>query len=301
MKIYSNRHIQTLFILSACMLFLNSCLKDSGPVQDFSQSPPVVSFQGNGLGNNTSTFAVLSTTDQNNPAVDSFGISLGVASLYLSKPVTVTIAADQASLDAYNTANGTSYTMLSSDQYAIQDGGSWVIPSGKNLKYFNINFFGSNIDFTKDNALALKITDAPGTTIASNLDTYILHIVLRSLYEGDYNADGTITRYSGSTEASGVVDDFPISGPMKLATVNANTVDGTLPIAGFAPVEITLTVNNDNSVTITPSVLNPGVPAQNNPAKASSYDPATKTFDIHGFYLNGAGALREFDCTLTLQ
>ena len=74
----------------------SSCLKDQGPVQDFSQSPPVISFQGNGQGTNFSAISVLPTTTQSNPLVDSIGVSLGVSSLYLSKSVDVTVTADQA-------------------------------------------------------------------------------------------------------------------------------------------------------------------------------------------------------------
>src|ERR1700680_192203 len=97
----------------------SSCLKDQGPVQDFSQSPPVISFQGNGQGTNFSAISVLPTTPQSNPLVDTVGVSLRVSSLYLSKSVDLTVTADQASLDPYTSANNTPYALLNSSAYVL--------------------------------------------------------------------------------------------------------------------------------------------------------------------------------------
>ncbi|HEV3250792.1 MAG TPA: DUF1735 domain-containing protein, partial [Puia sp.] len=191
-------------VVGSGIFSFSSCLKDLGPVQDYSQSPPVISFQGNGQGTNFSAISVLPTTTQANPLVDSIGVSLGVSSLYLSKPVDVTVTADQASLDTYNGANNTNYTLLNPNAYALANAGIWTIPAGKNLRYFNVSLIGANIDFTKSNALALKISNAPGTTIASNLNTYVLIINLKSLFENDYDISGTRTRYNGATVGSGV-------------------------------------------------------------------------------------------------
>jgi hypothetical protein len=262
----------------------SSCLKDQGPVQDFSQSPPVISFQGNGQGTNFSAISVLPTTTQSNPLVDSIGVSLGVSSLYLSKSVDVTVTADQAALDAYNSENSTNYTLLNSSAYVLANGGVWTVPAGKNLRYFSVSLIGANIDFTKSNALALKITNAPGTTIATNLNTYILLINLKSLFEDDYDISGTRTRYNGATVGSGVRDMFTISGTIHANTVSDSTIDCQAADAGLGA-NMSLQINSDNSVTVLPSILNPTTIFNfSNDGAASTYNPATKTFTLHYKY-----------------
>lgn len=266
------------------MLLFSSCLKDKGPVQDYSQSPPVVSFQGDGRGNNTGAFSVLSSTTTADPAVDTLGISLGVSSLYLKSPVSVTVTADQASLDAYNSANGTSYTLLPTNAYTLESGGTWVIPAGKNLVYFKVSFAGANIDFSKNNALVLKISNAPGAAIASNLDTYVLAINLKSIFQLQFDISGTRTRYNGPTVGSGVRDQFNIAGTIPSNTVSDSVIDVQAADAALGEF-MSLQVNSDNSVTVLPSVLNPGATGNfSNDGAPSTYDPATKTFTLHYKY-----------------
>ena len=276
--------IRALLIISSLPLFLVSCLKDKGPVQDYSQSPPIISFQGDGRGNNVGSFAVLPGATQADPGMDTIGVSLGYAALYLNKAVTVTVTPDQATLDAYNAANGTSYTLLPAAGYSLQNGGVWTIPAGKNLVYFKIAFIGANIDFSTNPALSLKISSAPGTTIASNLNTYIVPINLKSPLEDLYNITGTRTRYNGPTPASGVRDQFPISGTIYANTVSDSIIDCQAADAALGYF-MSLQINPDNSVTVLPSILNPGTTTNfSNDGAPSTWNAATKTFTLHFEY-----------------
>jgi len=188
MKFLTNTRTITLGLMGSAILLFSSCLKDTGPVQDFSTSAPVISFQTDGQGGTSTSVAVLGTSSQTSPAVDSVEVSLGVASLYLKTSVQVSVSAPQASLDAYNAANGTSYILLPAADYSIQNSGTVTIPSGKNLINFGVSFFGSSIDFTQSYALPLTITGATGggSVVASNLNVYVLIITPANQYSGNY-------------------------------------------------------------------------------------------------------------------
>jgi hypothetical protein len=181
MKFLINTKAITLGLMGSGILLFSSCLKDTGPVEDFSTSPPVISFQTDGQGGTYANVTVSKTSSQSTPSVDSVELSLGVASLYLKMPVAVSVASQQATLDAFNAANGTNFVLLPAADYALQNNGSETIPAGKNLQNFGVSFYGSSIDTTQSYALPLTITAASGggSIVASNLNQYVLIIGLQ--------------------------------------------------------------------------------------------------------------------------
>jgi Domain of unknown function (DUF1735) len=298
-KSYVTGTLSMALLLSVCLL--SSCLKDKAPGdENYSHSPALIAFQYGGFSQIPFTASLLGTP-QDSLALE---VTLSVASLTLKSDVTATIAPDDASLAAYNADTTrsnfpTTFLQLPSAMYTLSNGGKVTVPAGKQMVDLVIHFAADQIDFTQDYALALKITSAQGAAIPTNLNTAIVILKLRNKYEGNYVNTGAITRFNGSNEGSGVLDQFPAAGSSFFSTVTLTEVDGGINVPGFSPVNFTMTVNTDNSVTIGPSISNFTVNAGNNSTKPSSYDPATQTFTIHGAYLNGAGALREFDVTLT--
>jgi hypothetical protein len=300
MKFLFNTRTITLGLLGSGMLLFSSCLKDTGPVQDYSGSAPVISFQTNGQGATSTSVAVLGNSSQGSPAVDSVEVSLGAASLYLSTPVQVSVSAQQASLDAYNAANGTNYVLLPAADYAIQNNGTITIPPGKNLVNFSVSFYGSSIDFTQSYALPLTITGATGggSVVASNLNVYVLIITPANAYSGNYNASGLRTLYAGPTTASGVAGTSGISGTVALTYVSTSTSQTQL--ADLTADVMDLTVNPDNSVTVGPGSSGATFASLANDGTCT-YDPATGTFTLAYKYYNGSGNLRHIDEVLVFQ
>jgi len=300
MKFLTNTRTITLGLMGSAILLFSSCLKDTGPVQDFSTSAPVISFQTDGQGGTSTSVAVLGTSSQTSPAVDSVEVSLGVASLYLKTSVQVSVSAPQASLDAYNAANGTSYILLPAADYSIQNSGTVTIPSGKNLINFGVSFFGSSIDFTQSYALPLTITGAigGGSVVASNLNVYVLIITPANQYSGNYTASGTRTLYAGATVASGVAGTASIAGTVTMTYVT-NTTSQT-QLADLTADFMDLTVNPDNSVTVGQATSgNSFANLANN--GSCTFDPSTGIFTLSYLYYNGSGNLREITETLTPQ
>jgi hypothetical protein len=298
MKFLINTKAITLGLMGSGILLFSSCLKDTGPVQDYSTSPPVISFQTDGQGGTSTSVAVLGTSSSSSPVVDSVEVSLGAARLYLSTPVQVSVSAPQASLDAYNAANGTSYILLPAADYAIQNNGTVTMPAGKNLINFGVSFYGSSIDFSQSYALPLTITGATGggSVVASNLNVYVLVITPANAYSGNYTAAGTRTLYAGATVASGVAGQASIGGTVTMSFVS-NTVS-EVQLGDLTADFMDLTVNPDNSVTVGPASSGATFASLANDGTCT-YDPSTGIFTLAYKYYNGSGNLRHIDETLT--
>src|SRR2546421_7121989 len=97
--------IVSLTLITVLSIFLTSCLKDKGPVEDYSKSPALVGFQYSGATARPFTVSILGQS------TDTFAleVALSVASLTLNQAVTVTIVPDPPGLANYNTENGTNY------------------------------------------------------------------------------------------------------------------------------------------------------------------------------------------------
>ncbi|MBS1604696.1 MAG: DUF1735 domain-containing protein [Bacteroidetes bacterium] len=274
------------------VLLCSSCLKNNGPVQDYSQSPALVSIQGDGQ------YSGIYVTSQSvlpvGTASASVEVALSVAGLTLSTPVTATLVVDQATLDQYKAENSDpTRLLLPADNYQIANNGAVTISPGQQIVKDSITFFGNKIDFTKDYALPLLLTDGKGARIPDNLKQEVILVKLKSIYEDTYNLSGSRILYNGATVGSGVLATAGITGSAMFSTVSPNVIDGQL---ADLTSQMSLQINPDNSVTVLPSQANAG----NSFASVANdgtctYNPATKTFTLHYKYYNGAGNLRHID------
>ena len=295
----TTRTINTALIAS-CVFIFSSCLKDKAPgSENYSHSPALVSFQYSGFSAKPFIAAVLGTPQDSL----SIQVTLSVASLTLGSDVSATISQDDATLAAYNADTTTAtypttFLPLPAAQYTIENGGKVTIKAGQTSVKFSLHFAGDQIDFTQPYIVALKITSAQGATIATNLNTAVVILKLRNIYEGNYKQSGNRTLYNGPDPSTGVAAVVPLSGTVLLAT---NTT--TSLIAPAADLGTTILLEIDaatNKVTITDPANNFS-PLGNDPAEPSTYDPATHTFDLHWFYKNGSGNYRHIDQKFVLQ
>ncbi|HEY4194075.1 MAG TPA: DUF1735 domain-containing protein, partial [Mucilaginibacter sp.] len=107
----------------------------------------------------------------------------------LKTAVTVKLSVDQAALTAYNTANGTSYTLLPAADYSSTL--SVTIPAGQNLGNVVINLNTTQIDPSQSYVLPLTITDGGGQQI-SNYKTILFNFAVKNIYDGEYTVTGTM-------------------------------------------------------------------------------------------------------------
>ena len=272
----------------------SSCLKDSGPVQDFSKSPALVGFQYKG---SAAQDMVTSIPVGTNDSVG-FELTLSVASLTLSTPVTVTLALDPDSLTKYNATNGTSYTMLDPSTYTAPANLQVTIAPGQQIVPFVVHINANLVDFTTNPILIFKIASTSGATIATNLGVIIAPIKLRNPFEGTYNVTGyfvhpaaprpinqakklaTISaiRSEGNVGDLGTTFDFDVDGTNKL--VNWAPTNGTNPASGF------IYPPNDNA---SGDPNYPGVPYVSSTYN-NTYDPVKHIFWMHYGYRGAAPA-----------
>lgn len=113
-----------------------------------------------------------------------------------------------------------------------------------------------------------------------------------SQFEGDYKESGTLVRGTGAPEA--------LDADVYLSTIDANTVQAQAGKSIFNNPAILyrIQVNPDNTVTILsdPDASVTIIPQAGVP---STYNPATKTFDLH--YQYTTSALRKFDTKLVMK
>jgi hypothetical protein len=278
-----------LFALAVCSL--SSCLKDKGPVQDFSKSPALVSFQYKGSGSLDMITSVLPGT------ADSVGleVTLSTASLTLKSSVTVTLALDPDSLTSYNAVNGTSYTMLDPSAYTAPANLQVTIAPGQQIVPFVLHVNESLIDFSTDPILIFKIASAQGATIATNLSVIVVPLKLRNPYEGSY----TVTGYFFHPAAPRA-----INATKSLATISAIRSEGQVGDLGgynfqFDVDPVTNVVSNWANTGSTPAASGfingvdnaSGDPNYPGPTSGfvhttynNTYDPVAHTFWLHYGY-----------------
>ena len=266
-------------LASLTALSLSSCLKDSR-YYTFANVGALVELPleaYNGVGNLSVNALPIQSTPQIIPVV------VNLASPKpLGAPVTVTLALDQAALDAYNTANSTSYIVPPSNAYSISSF-KVTIPAGQHTANLNISVITADLDPSQGYVFPISIVDGGGQKI-SNYKTLLVSVQPKNAYDGVYSLKGYIHRDA----------DLTLGGPfaagitVPLATTGANSVSMSQVWAsgsetgGVNPIILTVDPTT-NAVTIT-SLANASL--HNIAGYPSRYDPATKTFYL-SFIWNG--------------
>jgi hypothetical protein len=274
-KFLSKVRTRNAALLALCVFVLGSCLKDKAPGnQDYSGSPALVSFQYTGNGAVPYIAAIPGTATD----TSSIEVTLSAQSVTEGFTVTLSVVPYKAGLDSFNTANGTSYVQMDPSLYTLQNGGNVTVSPGQQYVTIRINLAGNKIDFTKKNGIGLQITNAQGANIASNLNTAIVLIALKSKYEGNYHVFGT--------RIHPVLGPFTFDYIAYMSTVDGITIDGAAD--ADLQTDLQIHVNPDNSVTLSSSSpYYSGLQA----GKENDYNPATKTFVLNYFYNTGAPRL----------
>lgn len=257
-----------LAILAVTVVTFSSCLKEKYRT-DFTSVPDVVEQPYPG-------FAAKSFDLSDVPQDMDFWVNLASVNTR-SSDVTVTIAKDQAAIDEYNSANGTSFEALPDSTYTLPST-TLSIPAGTREASEKVKLFTNKIDLTHSYLFAYTITDAQGITIAENRKTTLVSILVKNAYEGDYHATGYFQHPTVPRE---------IDRDTYLYTWSANQVVKELGDLGST--QIILTINPDNTVGIAPGPGTGGTTALvhamlGDPLYNNTYDPATKTFYLHYGY-----------------
>jgi uncharacterized protein DUF1735 len=220
----------------------------------------------------------------------------------LSKSVDVTFKEDDAAIAAYNTTFGSNWVKLNATAYSIPSL-KVTIPAGTQEAYIPVKVFPDKVDLTKFNMLAFTITDASGEPVATNYQTILTPILIKNIYEDDYQVTGYFHHPSGPRG---------INMAKYFATVNDKRVEGQLGDLGgwYFRIDVNGTaLSNWEGIGATPTGANSGLMTADNPGAQpfpippapgtapwvhstynNSYDPATKTFWLHYGYVSAGGS-----------
>lgn len=193
----------------------------------------------------------------------------------LNQPLTVKVVRDTSIIGKYNRAHGGSYVELPTSAYQVlTDLNNVTFQPGEFSKAIRIRLDKNQMDLSKQYALGLRVTDASGGALASAEQGEVLYSVgVKNQYHGTYSAVGTFTHPTAGVRA--------IDEDKELQTWGATTVRAPLGDLGGSGYYMLLTVNPDNTVTVTPSGATPNIDQSWGP---NFYDPATKSFHLHYSY-----------------
>lgn len=208
-------------ILSGVILTLSSCLKNGNYYTDFSSvgasvNLPLAATNLNGVVAFSYNATVTSVT---------LPVFVDVASPSMpSSATTVTLALDTAFLSSYNTANGTSFSVLPDSVYTTS-GWTLTIPAGRRLDSMNVNLNFSKLDLS--GAYVLPITISQASVPIEQWKHLLLYISVKNQYDGVYNVTGTF-----SDAANGAFTGY-YPQTVDLVTSGPNSVDITPQLLGF--------------------------------------------------------------------
>lgn len=205
----------------------------------------------------------------------------------LTKSVSVSLKTDDALITAYNKAHTTTFVPLPTSLYKLSET-NVNMAAGDFSKNVSITFDPTKLDPTKSYALGISVASAGDYKIRNGLGSALFQIIAKNKYHGKYKAVGVFTH--------------PTAGPRDIdrikdvVTVTANSVTTELGDLGASGYTMTLTVNADNSVTVSPTGATPNI---NQSYSKNYYDPATKSFHLH--YSYNVAAPRIVQEVLTLR
>ncbi len=164
---------------------LASCVKNRNDLAtDFSNLQPLLEIRDNisGVGNDAglANFGKASLNfsgDTTDTHTQSFYVNL--ASVYqLDHDITVTLAVDQAALDAYNADpnNTVKYELFPDSLYSFAQTEA-TIKAGERVSLISVDFYYTKIDPSRSYMLPISIKDAGGINISGNFGTIYYHVI----------------------------------------------------------------------------------------------------------------------------
>lgn len=205
----------------------------------------------------------------------------------LNSTLVVKIAPNPALLAAYNSTHGTTYqtfTAYTLDPSTPFDGQLWTVTfqPGEFVKFIKISFDPTLLDLSKQYAIGFKISQAEGAFISNSKMEALVEIAVKNEYHGLYHSTGVFHHP--------VNGDRAIDEDKMLVTTGPKSVKTSLGDVGGLGYQMILTVNANNTVTITPAGVTPNVDQS---WGANYYDPVTKTFHLHYSYNTAAPRIIE--------
>jgi hypothetical protein len=286
-------NIKSLFLLGCLGLLAGACNKPA-PIH-LAQEGTI--YMPQAYSTNGSLTLLLSDSAQ---AV-TFGAAYGGLE-YAPKNIDVSFIVDTADIAAYNAANGTSYLPLPSSAYTVSSLLDTIKQGQTSSDPLSLSITTASLDFTAQYILPIKLVSASSGTISSSLQTtYFTINQLVNVYAGSYTTNGTRYNYNadGSSAGTDTITDTRVLTTMAFDSCSINTIAN---LGVYAGTVFYVRVNPDNTLEFSGYLSGViGSPIANQPGKTSTYDPATKIWNVHYMYTNTTGTYRYMDEVWTPQ
>lgn len=304
-----------LSIIALAVTSLSSCLKDPRFV-DYASSTPFVELPLDASnGSFTAAAYAIVSTPSSLPVVVNYA-----AAKPRTSPLTVTLKVDAAALAAYNTANGTSFTMLPAADYSIPSL-TVTIPAGQNTATLNILINSSLVDPAGSFILPISIADGGGVAISVS-STLLYNVQAKNQYDGNYASTGYLfhpssprainATYAYGTAGAAAVKapfgdlggsnyyfDMTITGSVLSNWIAVGSCPG--PTSTGAGNSGFMTLDNPGGTDYTTSLPNaPGTAPYTSANYNNTYNASTKTFWLHYGYI-ASGATNQTQTGFTRQ
>ncbi|WP_428327729.1 BT_3044 domain-containing protein [Mucilaginibacter sp.] len=282
--------LQYLFLSCSVMVLFSACRKDPYKGKETLQSGKTYVWITEAQQNNQFFLPFTNTIP-----VTMFSVRRDAASKAdLQKAVTVTLTAIDITTTAFKAKFGTYSAIPSSLATQASDNSITTSATGVTMNFaagvfaknYVLNVNGANFDPSQKYAVAYAITNHGGFSgkhldDGTSADTIVAVLGVKNIYDGDYSATGSISFPNPASNRSWAARDKP------LTTINATTSETEAADLGGNGYYMYLTVNADNTVTVTPAPTSPNQTIQNN--GDCTYNPATKTFNLNYKYIGGTG------------
>jgi Domain of unknown function (DUF1735) len=203
-------------LLLITMFSVSSCLKNGQYNIDFSQVGasvyiPLAANHANGVVAETYNATTLSA---------SIPVIVDLASPSpLGTATTLSLAIDTAFLNAYNTANGTSFTVLPDSVYTLSGTLDMTIPAGQRLDSIVVKLDLTKLDLS--GTYILPYTIASASVPIEQWNHLMLYISVKNQFDGDYTVTGTFSDVSAA--GASFTANYPMD--INLITSGPNSVD----------------------------------------------------------------------------
>jgi hypothetical protein len=235
------------------------------------------------------------------PQQVTFGAAYGGLQ-YAPNDIDISFAIDTAGISTYNAAHGTAYVLLPSSAYTVSSLDDTIKAGQTSSKGQTISITTASLDFTAQYLLPVKMVSTSSGKIDSALQTTWFTInQLNNVYAGSYSTTGTRYNYNadGSYAGSSAISDTRVLTTMSFDSCSINTIAN---LGSYNGTVFYVRVNSDNTLEFSGYLQNnPGSPITNEPGKTSTYDPSTRSWDVHYMYTNTNGTFRYMDEVWTPQ
>lgn len=221
---------------------------------------------------------------------------------YASRDIGLSFIVDTTDIAAYNTANGTSYLPLPAASYTVSSLRDTIKAGQTSSNPLTLSITTASLDFTAHYILPIKLAAASSGTINSSLQTtYFTIDQLNNIYAGSYTTTGTRYNFNadGSSAGTNAISDTRVLTTMAFDSCSINTIAN---LGVYNGTVFYVRVNPDNTVEFSGYLQDDlGSPITNQPGKTSTYDPGTRSWDVHYMYTNTNGTYRYMDEVWTPQ